>query len=234
MDAEAVAAYEKYVLASVKYASGGPEAIRAEQKKAIESMIPGTLHYYHLFFLDLSKHKDFDQFDSWEKTLYQKFEKKFHKTKEFLEIETAFHVVRAIDKLPKKIDDKSRQEDVEKYLDLMDYIDTQINQEVHYPCHERPTFMSTQAQEAGNTQQSQSEDEGDEQTGKRSVKDIGALFSKEDLKKDLNTTLRNKEKELAEEFKGKNLQYKIDMNFRFMFSLQEYYEVFNDIDWSCY
>ena len=60
MDEEAVAAYERYVLASVKYATQGQEAIQAEQKKAIESMIPGTLHYYHLFFLDLSKRKDFD------------------------------------------------------------------------------------------------------------------------------------------------------------------------------
>ena len=42
---------------------------------------------------------------------------------EFLEVETAFHVLRKLEKLPKKIDENTSSEHIESYLDLVEYID---------------------------------------------------------------------------------------------------------------
>ena len=53
-------------------------------------MIPGTLYYFHLYFIDLAKTKEFDDFTEDEKSLYSKFEKKFNNTQEFQEVEIAF------------------------------------------------------------------------------------------------------------------------------------------------
>ena len=40
-----------------------------------------------------------------------------------MEVETAFHVIRRLEKLPKKVDEKTSSKDVESYLDLIEYID---------------------------------------------------------------------------------------------------------------
>ena len=53
-------------------------------------MIPGTLYYFHLYFIDLAKTKQFDDLTEDEKSLYSKFEKKFNNTREFQEVEIAF------------------------------------------------------------------------------------------------------------------------------------------------
>lgn len=63
--------------------------IQSYKKKAIESLIPGTLYHYHLFFLDLVKtKKDINEFSKEEKELYDKFNKKFGKSTQFYEVET--------------------------------------------------------------------------------------------------------------------------------------------------
>ena len=87
-------------------------------------MIPGTLYYFHLYFIDLAKTKQFDDLTEDEKSLYSKFEKKFNNTREFQEVEIAFQVVRKLEKLPSKIDEKTSNEQVEAFLDVMDFIDT--------------------------------------------------------------------------------------------------------------
>ena len=69
LDKSTLEAYERYVLAQFKFTT--PDKIEGERKAAIESMIPGTIHFYHLFFLDLVKQKKkLDDFSAEEKELY--------------------------------------------------------------------------------------------------------------------------------------------------------------------
>ena len=112
MDLQVVKAYETYVMAQVWFADQGVDAVRSEQKKAIDSLIPGSLYFFHLYFTDLSKQKDFDEMNGQEKDLYSKFKEKFKETAEFLEVETAFHIVRKLDKLPKQVDESTKDEDI--------------------------------------------------------------------------------------------------------------------------
>lgn len=112
MDLQVVKAYETYVMAQVWFADQGTDAIRSEQKKAIDSLIPGSLYFFHLLFTDLSKQKDFDELTGQEKDLYSKFKEKYSETAEFLEVETAFHIVRKLDKLPKQVDESTKDEDI--------------------------------------------------------------------------------------------------------------------------
>lgn len=158
MDPDTVAAYERYVMAPAKLAESGPEAVREEQQKAIESLTQGTLCYFHLYFIDLAKHKDFDELTADEKALYKKFESKFARSMEFLEVETAFHVIRRVEKLPGQIDEKTSSEDIDAYVDVMDYIDTQINTHVPPSSHSKPDFMTLQAQREGASSQSEEEE----------------------------------------------------------------------------
>ena len=53
MDQSVIEAYERYVMA--QFTKESKEAIEAEKQDAIKSLIPGTKHYYHLYFLDLLK-----------------------------------------------------------------------------------------------------------------------------------------------------------------------------------
>ena len=56
------------------------EEIAKERSAAIESLIPGTVNYYHLFFLDLVKNKKtFNDFSEEEKKMYKTFEEKHGK-----------------------------------------------------------------------------------------------------------------------------------------------------------
>ena len=48
-----------------------------ERREAIESLIPGTIHFYHLYFLDLAKKKKkLLNFSPEDKKLFKKFEEK--------------------------------------------------------------------------------------------------------------------------------------------------------------
>lgn len=135
MDADTVAAFERYVMATARCADGGEEAVREEQNKAIESLTQGTLFHYYLYFIDLAKRKDFDEMTEEETNLFNSFEERFAKTTEFLEVETAFQVLRRVEKLPQKVDENSKNEDVEQYIDVMNYIDTQINANIDEAYH---------------------------------------------------------------------------------------------------
>ena len=71
--------YERYVMAQFKHSDEAE--IENERKAAIENLIPGTVHYFHLYFLDLVKRKKkVDDFTSQEKSLYATFNKKFGTT----------------------------------------------------------------------------------------------------------------------------------------------------------
>jgi hypothetical protein len=73
-------AYERYILASTKNDSA------AERKAAIESLVPGTLNYYHLYFLDLVKSNDNQKFMKWSSSdlkLYKQFSKSYKNNQEF-------------------------------------------------------------------------------------------------------------------------------------------------------
>jgi hypothetical protein len=122
----------------------------AEQQKAIESLIPGSLYHYHLYFIHLSKQKDFDELSAEDKELYAKFEEKFVKTPEFLEVETAFHVIRKLEKLPKKADDDAmNDEKVKELLEIVDYIDNQINENYEPTRGSIPDYMRNEGHDEG-------------------------------------------------------------------------------------
>ena len=82
MDEQTIEAYERYVLAQFRFSDVGE--IAKERAAAIESLIPGTINYYHLFFLDLVKNKKtFNDFGENEKKMYQDFEEKHGKQDKF-------------------------------------------------------------------------------------------------------------------------------------------------------
>jgi hypothetical protein len=90
--------------------------IEQEQKDAINSLIPGTERYYHLYFLHLAKKKNsISEFTDQEKELYNNFAKKFGDSPLFLEVETRFLVINQVGGL-KKIDAKSSVKDIDEML----------------------------------------------------------------------------------------------------------------------
>lgn len=98
------------------YNSDKPNVAEQEQKEAINSLIPGTERYYHLYFLHLAKtKKSISDFDKNERELYSNFAKKFGDSPLFLEVETRFRIINQVDGL-KKIDAKSSDEDIDEML----------------------------------------------------------------------------------------------------------------------
>ena len=225
MDHEVVQAYERYVMAQVWYGDQGLDAVRSEQSKAIESLIPGTLYYYHLYFIDMAKQKVFDQMTTEEASLYEHFKQNYSRTREFLEVETAFHVVHKLQKLPKEIDEQTSNEDVVAFLNLVDYIDDQINDQVFEPQLSRPAYMNTQAMQEGNSDQSEDE----EAEGKQlECFDAAKYFNKESLIKEAH----DKIKEHCKNIQYTN-QYRVNVHDDLTgMQMSKYYRVFNEIDWT--
>ena len=60
MDKTTIQAYERYILAEIQFQS--PKDIQSERKKAMEMLIVGTVQYFHLYFVDLLKHKRYQDF----------------------------------------------------------------------------------------------------------------------------------------------------------------------------
>ena len=55
--------------------------IEEERKIAIDSLVPGSLHYYHLYFLDLSKKfNNFSDLDLNQKEQFSRFELTYGQT----------------------------------------------------------------------------------------------------------------------------------------------------------
>ena len=67
-------AYERYVMAQFK----DPSKAEEERQSAIQSLIPGTLHFYHLYFLDqVKKGKKLKDFSKDDTKLWEKFDEKY-------------------------------------------------------------------------------------------------------------------------------------------------------------
>ena len=65
-------AYERYVMAQFRFNTY--DKAEEDRQNAINSLIPGSVHFYHLYFLDLAKKKkSFDNFTKDEQELYNNF-----------------------------------------------------------------------------------------------------------------------------------------------------------------
>ena len=90
-----------------------PANAEEQRRSAIESLIPGTLHYYHLYFLDQVKRgKKLKDFSKDDKALWEKFDQKFGQTSQFYEVETWLNVLQPLDELK----DFKKCKDMIKYL----------------------------------------------------------------------------------------------------------------------
>ena len=95
-------------MAQFKFSS--PNEIEAERAKTIEELIPGSLEYYHLFFLDLVKKKKTQA--NWtpeQVKLWEEFQTQHGDTTEFYEVETWLTVINPIEALP-TLDENSSPE----------------------------------------------------------------------------------------------------------------------------
>jgi len=78
-----------------------PKDIEKERMDSINSLIPGTKHYYHLYFLNLVKQRiQIDNFTEEEAQLYLKFYKNYGKDALFAEVETWLMLINPLEKLP--------------------------------------------------------------------------------------------------------------------------------------
>lgn len=137
MEKTVLEAYERYVMAQFKFTT--EEDIEKERASAIESLIPGTVYYFHLYFLDLvKKKKTIDDFTDEEVALYNKFQEKHGKTSEFTEIETWVLVINRIEGLP-KVDAETNEEGIKENLDVIEYLYYYyVKEEAEY---ERPEIL---------------------------------------------------------------------------------------------
>ena len=120
LDKQALQAYERYVVAQFRCSSA--EEMAAERKQAIESLIPGTLDYYHLYFLDLVKQKKtLEEFSAQEKKMYQTFNSQFGQTAQFYEIEMRILLLNRLEELP-RVDQDASKEDIQANLELIEYL----------------------------------------------------------------------------------------------------------------
>ena len=119
MDEPTIEAYERYVLAQFKFSDVAE--IEKERAAAIETLIPGTINYYHLFFLDLiKKKKTFASFTQEEKDMYSTFEEKHGKQDKFYEVEMQLLVLNRLENLP-EVKTESSDADVQQNVDLIEY-----------------------------------------------------------------------------------------------------------------
>lgn len=97
-------------------------------------MIPGTVYYFHLYFLDLvKKKKTIDEFNDEQIKLYNIFEEKHGQSTQFSEIETWVLVTNRIEGLP-KVNSETNEQDIEQNIDVIEYLyDTYVSkQEISY------------------------------------------------------------------------------------------------------
>ena len=89
---------------------------------AIHSLIPGTKHYYHLYFLNLAKQqKKIEDFTEEEAELYLRFDEQHSGDALFAEVETWLKLINPLEKLP-AMSEATSQEDAKEYSDIIDLI----------------------------------------------------------------------------------------------------------------
>lgn len=96
--------------------------IEQERAKAIETLIPGTIHYFHLYFLNLVKTKRTrKEWTKEQKDLWLQFDERFGTSEEFYEVETWLNVIHPLEALPEASEDLSKQ-DQKNYMSMIEYI----------------------------------------------------------------------------------------------------------------
>ena len=175
LDKGTLEAYERYVLAQFKYDSA--DAIDKERKQAIESLIPGTKNFYHLYFLDLvKKKKKLIDFSDEEKELYKKFNTQFGQSQEFYEVEMWIMLLNRIELMTPTTQD-TELADIEENLNLMDYLqDNFLNNREHSYLGSRPQWMDDHNNDSS---QSENEDNDASKSRKMETKNFTEMFSKE-------------------------------------------------------
>ena len=89
---EALQAYERYALAQFKFQS--QDDIKKERMAAIESLIPGSLDYFHLYFINVIKEKkSMEDFSKQDLEHWKKFDRNFGTTPKFYEIEIQIELI---------------------------------------------------------------------------------------------------------------------------------------------
>jgi hypothetical protein len=89
---EALQAYERYALAQFKFQS--EDDIKKERMAAIESLIPGSLDYFHLYFINVIKEKkSMEDFSKQDLEHWKKFDRNFGTTPKFYEIEIQIELI---------------------------------------------------------------------------------------------------------------------------------------------
>ena len=175
LDKGTLEAYERYVLAQFKFDQD--EQIEKERKQAIESLIPGTVNFYHLYFLDLVKRKKkLEDFSDDEKDLYKKFNTQFGQTQQFYEVEMWIMLLNRIDAMA-PTNANTTDEDIQENLDLMEYLqDNYLQNRSNSKMGSRPSWMNDHNNDSS---QSEGEDNDVSKNSKTETKNFTALFSKE-------------------------------------------------------
>jgi hypothetical protein len=189
LDKSTLEAYERYVLAQFKFDS--QEAIEKERKQAIESLIPGTKNFYHLYFLDLvKKKKKLIDFSDEEKDLYKKFNSQYGQSQEFYEVEMWIMLLNRIELMTPTNED-THEADIDENLNLIDYLqDNFLNNRESSSMGQRPQWMDDHNNDSS---QSENEDNDASKARKLETKNFTSMFSKEEkLKEILNYYKRNK------------------------------------------
>ena len=145
-------AYERYIMAEFI----DPSKAEDERKSAIQSLIPGTLHFYHLYFLDQVKRgKKLKDFSKDDKALWEKFDQKFGQTPYFYEVETWLNVLHPLGELK----DFKKSKDMIKYLldHYLPHLKTEVDRHnrTYRDENMRPEHMRKDAHESS---QSENED----------------------------------------------------------------------------
>ena len=90
--------------------------------EAINSLIPGTKYYYHLYFLNvIKKGKEIHDFTEEEAQLYLKFIQKYRKDSLCYEIYVQLRLLNPLAKLP-KMGPSLSDSDIKKYIDVIELI----------------------------------------------------------------------------------------------------------------
>jgi len=118
-------------------------------------LIPGSVNYFHLYFLDLAKkQKDTEAWNDEQDLLYDKFEEKFGNSHQFFEVEMWLLVFNRLDTIP-KLTENSNDEDVDENIDLIEYLYEQYV-DVKKSEIRKPSFLTENIYDSNS--QSESED----------------------------------------------------------------------------
>ena len=112
-------------------------------------MIPGTINFYHLYFLDLAKKKKVKSFTTEESKLYKKFKEQYGYSYQFIEVEMCFLVLNRLEILD-EVNEKTNDKSMQKNLDVIEYIFQQYVKS-NVPYFTKPGYDSRENQLASDS-----------------------------------------------------------------------------------